>query len=172
MNRTVPTALILAAACLSTTACTSTSAPAPDPTSPTVGITTHSVVTSGTGLPPTTDQLTAWWTGGGKAHLTKVGDDFGQLHTGGTDSTAIHADCAQLSTDVSAALAYKPIPDPTAQQHWAAGLDDYQQGATDCLAGTSSMDTTLINEASAKFDAGTAEFNAVTARLQGLAASG
>ncbi|MFC8453880.1 hypothetical protein [Kitasatospora sp. NPDC057223] len=67
--------------------------------------------------------------------------------------------------DVTAAQAYRPIPDYEAQKHWAAALDLYRAGATDCANAASDNDTALRRQAAkALLDAAT-ETDAATARI-------
>lgn len=179
MNRYLPAALLTAACLL--TACDPATSPAPDPTSPTVGITTHSVVTSGTGQTPTgapasglavITAISDWWTGGGQAHTNQITTDLGKITADSASPTAIGTDCAALSRDISTAQSYKPIPDTVAQQHWSAALDQYQQAATDCQAGVTATDASLIQKAGTEITAGSSELQQATARINQITASG
>lgn len=168
MNRTLPAAM-LAAACALTAACTTTNTPTPAQTNPKVGITTHATITAS---PDPVLQQNDWWTGGAKARLNAITTDLGKIRTDGHDYTAYNTDCGTLSTDVTAALAYKPNPDAQAQTHWATSLSDLQQAATDCQAGATTLDASVIAKAGVEIRAGNTELSAAMARMTALVTSG
>jgi len=112
-----------------------------------------------------------WVTGGGEADLQRLGTDFKQLEQAANDNDmgAIGASCSTLSADVEKAQAYDPIPDTTAQKHWAAALDQYAHGAADCVAGAAAADANLITQASEEITTGSGELAKVTQRLNEIA---
>ncbi|WP_037606086.1 hypothetical protein [Streptacidiphilus rugosus] len=153
--------------------CASISTPGPpSPThavtgNPSVGVTAKSVVIGGTGRPTpssTRDQVSSWWYGGGQGQANWISSDLGNID-GFVKPTVAGSDCTSLSTDVSRAQSYAPIPDAQAQHHWSAALDKYRQAATDCKAGVATTNATLMIKANAEILAGTSELNAATARI-------
>ncbi|SEM63554.1 hypothetical protein [Streptacidiphilus jiangxiensis] len=167
--------LTLAAAVL-LCGCNGVSKPGP-PTSPTpvgshspnAGATPRSTATGSTGRPTTgsvRQQVSAWWYGGGEGRLGWIGTDLGDVNNdANTDPAKVGSDCTSLSTDVSAARSYGPVPDAQAQHHLSAVLDAYQQAATDCRTGVATKNPALITKAVTDGNAASTELDAATARI-------
>lgn len=115
--------------------------------------------------------IVGWRAGGGLTLINAMAADFGDISTAGknTDVTAMHTACTKLQTDVEAAQAYKAIPDDQAQQHWSKALALEARAATDCVAGTSQANATLITQAGQEMDQGASELDLTAARLKVLA---
>lgn len=77
--------------------------------------------------------------------------------------------CAQMGTDISAALDDPPIPDPETNREWRAALGDFADGADACENGAALMDADLIAEATDAFTSGSEHLTAATDRLAELA---
>lgn len=112
-----------------------------------------------------------WVVDGGESDLQALGSDFGDLETaaGSEDLQRMGASCDRLRGDVEAAQQHDPIPDAQAQQDWAAALALYDRGATDCVAGTGTTNTDLINQASDEITQGSDDLARVTDRLTRIA---
>jgi hypothetical protein len=64
--------------------------------------------------------------------------------------------------------AYPAIPDPVAQSDWSTGLAQYARAATDCAAGISTRNPSLINRSAQELNAGAAALQSATTRIQTL----
>jgi hypothetical protein len=136
------------------------------------GVSAPQAVASGSPPDPALALAVAQWvTKGGEDNLKTLAGDFKDLEdaANNNDMSAISDSCAQLQTDVEAAQAYDPIPDPQAQHNWSAALADYAKGATDCVAGADSSNADLITKASTEITDGSTELNQVTTRLGEIA---
>jgi hypothetical protein len=112
-----------------------------------------------------------WVTKGGENNLKTLASDFKNLENAANTENlnAISASCTQLRKDVQSAQAYDPIPDAQAQHNWSAALTDYENGATDCVAGADTQNSTLITKASTEITDGSDQLNLVTTRLSEIA---
>lgn len=115
--------------------------------------------------------LVSWWDGGGKnktaaimSALTDVGSASEEA-----DSAGVNAACLDLSSAVTGAMSYGPLPDAEAQQHWSNALAELRSAAIDCVTGTSTFDSDTITRAGEELKAGTAEVNLVNARIRTVA---
>lgn len=146
-----------------TTAAATTDAPAPSPT-PTP--------TQNTAL-AIAQQITNWWNGGGSGDTSNITRDFSAIVTDASNSdlTSLSGDCSTLSSDITVAQSYDPIPDAQAQTRWKIALTDYQQGADDCVAGANAQDPATITKASNEMASGNTELNAVSTRIKAIGAA-
>lgn len=114
--------------------------------------------------------ITAWAQGGGLNKIGALTSALSNVGASGTsgDVTATRAACIQLTTAVSAAKDYEPIPDAAVQQHWVAGLDDLGTASINCVAGIDSGSASLIGDAGNEETQGTAELSDATTLLNAL----
>jgi hypothetical protein len=114
--------------------------------------------------------IVAWRDGGGLALMNRLIADFSDAGNAGqnADVAGLNAACKHLQTDVEAAQAYKPIPDPQAQTAWAAALAYFARSATDCVSGTDNLDVGLITKASNEMTQGSTQLRLVTTRIRQL----
>jgi hypothetical protein len=115
-------------------------------------------------------QIKDWYVGGGSGVIDAITKDFGDIGTAGTneDPAAMNTACSSLRTDTEAAQAYAPIPDTQAQTNWAAGLAREARASTDCIAGLSSHNDSLISQAGQEIQAGNSDIARVAARITAL----
>lgn len=109
-----------------------------------------------------------WYRGGGRQILGDLAQDFQNAGTA-TSPETLRAACTGLRGHVAAAQAYTPIPDAEAHRHFAAALDRYEVGASDCLAGISGESPQLIDKAGQELAAGTRSMSESTQRIASLA---
>jgi len=156
---------------------TNTSSPAAVPAASPAPVVSHSSAAKAVAAPKAPSnrdiaaRIMAWNSGGGQDRLNALSRDMSAIGADGQnqDASQMSADCTTLSGDVKSAQQYDPIPDGEAQQHWAAGLADVASAASDCTAGTASLDTAQILKASAEISAGNDELVKTAARLRTIA---
>jgi hypothetical protein len=142
----------------------SSSHPAPAPTSaPTTSPTASAAPTA---APSIDAALTAWAKGGGLDKIDAITTDLAAIHDAGSDATLVRDGCAELESSVAAAQFYKAVPQPAAQQHWAAALTAFKAAAGECLAGIDESKPALLQKTSADIDKGTTELAATTKTLR------
>jgi hypothetical protein len=109
-----------------------------------------------------------WNAGGGESILQKITTDLDNAGTAGKnqDIPAMAAACAALQTDAQAARAYKPIPDPDAQAHWAAALADFARAAWRCKLALNPRNPGDLRQAGADASAGVRELQMAAARIK------
>lgn len=114
----------------------------------------------------------AWYAAGGATLTTKLGADLALIGADATstDTAAMKTHCAALALDAGAATNYPPIPDPQAQQHWAAALRNLTAGSRDCSNGAAARDASLIGTADTEIRTAGQEMAKVTARVNALGA--
>ncbi len=110
--------------------------------------------------------LTAWANGGGLDKVDALTTDLAAIHDAGSDATTVRDGCAELESSAAAAQFYKPIPQATAQQHWAAALTAFKAAAGECLAGIDENKPALLQKTSTDIDKGTTELAAATKSLR------
>jgi hypothetical protein len=116
------------------------------------------------------DQLQAWFDGGGTALVHSLSADLTPMgkDAKAQDLGALSADCTTFGGDVDAAVAYKPIPDRVAQEHWAAALSDFKAAASSCTSGAAAGDQAMLDQYSSELGAGTAEVTLAVTRVHEL----
>lgn len=149
------TVLTLIAGCGSSHA---TPKPAPDPS--------PSPSPSPSPTPSVDAALTGWAKGGGLDKIDAITTDLAAIHDAGSDATMVRDGCAELEASVAAAQFYKPVPQASAQQHWAAALTAFKAAAGECLAGIDENKPALLQKTSADIDTGTTELAATTKTLR------
>lgn len=114
----------------------------------------------------------AWYAAGGATLTNKLGADLALISADATstDTAAMRTHCAALTRDAGAAANYPPIPDPQAQQHWAAALDNLTTGSRDCSHGAATGNTALLAKSSAETRTAGQEMAKVTAQVNALGA--
>ena len=123
---------------------------------------------SATSTPTTTaSRIADWYRNGGTTHADNIATDSRIIATAssGTSQVTLRTACIRMFKDVTAAQAYRPIPDYEAQKRWAAAPDLYRAGATDCANAASNNDTALRRQAAQAIRDAATETNAVTARI-------
>jgi hypothetical protein len=118
--------------------------------------------------PPPASSSAQAWTAAGVAAVQTIKQDTKAISSDAQsmNSTALVADCTQLTVDVQSARNVD-IPNTEAQAHWAKALDYLQDGGTACEDGARNQDAARLSVAVADFQNATTELNAVTAALQG-----
>jgi hypothetical protein len=122
---------------------------------------------SGPAGPGSAAAVAAWVGASGEADLEALAEDFTALEQAAVAGSlpGMAAACGRLGSDVEAALGHAPIPDPLAQQSWAATLTLYDLGAHDCVAGATRIDPRLLNRASDEIIQGSDRLQRVIDRL-------
>jgi hypothetical protein len=118
--------------------------------------------------PGTAKAVAKWVLNGGEDDLKALGTDFGELEkaANASDLKAMSTSCKHLQRDVRASQDYDPIPDKKAQTSWSAALNQYEQGAKDCIKGADSVNSDLLIKASQEIIDGSTDLQKVTARLK------
>ncbi|HEX4018760.1 MAG TPA: hypothetical protein VHX15_18635 [Frankiaceae bacterium] len=127
---------------------------------------TSSASATATAAPSIDAALTAWAKGGGLDKIDALTTDLAAIHDAGSDASMVRDACAELETSASAAKFYKPIPQPAAQQHWAAALAAFTTAAGECLAGIDENKPALLKTTTTDLDKGTTELAATTKTLR------
>lgn len=158
----------------SASAAASTAAPTPKP-KPKPAPTPKPAAKPAATTNPTLDTaaaIVAWYTSGGQDHINAMQKDMSNISTDGAnqDASQMNTDCGTLSDDVTKAQDYGPIPDEQAQQHWGAALTDFDNAASDCSAGTSTMDASQLAKAAGEITSGSSELGKASSRMTDIGA--
>jgi len=169
---------IISAGCASThpsqgahkalTAVTATSAPtttvpavttttAPPPPAPPPPVTAPTTTT--TAIDPVTE-----WFAEHRDALTQLENDVTQLATDAKNSSGagLLAACQAVDNDASAALGFAPIPNPSLDSTWQAGLGYLQQGGKNCVQGADAYDLSTLLQARSDLETGSEDLTTVT----------
>lgn len=124
---------------------------------------TTDTTTTGPGVNPVAVAIVAWVNGGGQDRVDAISSDFSNIATGiaAADSPAVNAACVSLRSHVEKAQAYAPVP-----SDWSAALAQAARSATDCIAGTDTLNASLISRSGHELKATTAAIVAMTTRLK------
>lgn len=114
--------------------------------------------------------IAAWSTDGGQDRLNAMATDLSAIGTSGAaaNPVAMNTACTSLQTHVEAAQAYRAVPDAEAQLDWSTGLAQAARAATDCIAGTRTLNAGLISQSGQELNAATRAIDAMNTRLQAL----
>jgi hypothetical protein len=82
------------------------------------------------------------------------------------DSPTVNVACTSLRTHVENAQAYGAVPDAEARTDWSTALAQAARAATDCIAGTGTLNASLITQSGQEMKATTAAIDAMTTRLK------
>ena len=110
--------------------------------------------------------MTSWARGGGLDKIDAVTTDISAIHDAGSNASMVRDACAELETSAAAGQFYRPIPQPQAQQHWAAALAAFKTAAGECLAGIDENKPELLSKTSADLEKGATELVATTKTLR------
>ncbi|HWC39854.1 MAG TPA: hypothetical protein VG476_15060 [Acidimicrobiales bacterium] len=73
--------------------------------------------------------------------------------------------CQTVSNDVQAYAALPPVPDVVAARHLRAAFELFEQGTSDCIAGSVRNDNDLIVQSRAELDRATSQLQATRTML-------
>jgi hypothetical protein len=145
-------------------------ASAPAPTASKANAPTPSTVSTGpsakASASASADTVASWAKSGGLDKIDAVTTDITAIHDAGSDASKVRDACAELETSANAGEFYRPIPQPDAQQHWAAALGAFKSAAGECLAGIDENKPELLKKTSSDIDKGTTELVATTKTLR------
>jgi hypothetical protein len=124
--------------------------------------------TTGPGVNPVAVAIVAWVKGGGQDRVDAMSSDFNNIATASAaaDSPAVNAACVSLRSHVEKTQAYAPVPDTEVQSDWSTALAQAARSATDCIAGTDTLNASLISRSGQELRATTAAIVAMTTRLK------
>jgi hypothetical protein len=123
-----------------------------------------------TGCSSNGQSFTDWYSQGGRTHITALTEDARAMGNA-TDLETDAKACTSGVEHAQAAKAYPPIPDTTAQQHWARMLELFGQAARDCKAGAESSDAALLRTSASELEQTLTESSVLEARLRELGAA-
>ncbi len=112
------------------------------------------------------DRVAAWFVDSGQAELSRLTTAIDGVHaadTPGASYAGLDAACATFAAAVASAQDGPSVPDAAEETSFARALAKYATSATDCRAGASAHDVTLINKAGAAMSAGTSDLAQFTA---------
>ncbi len=95
----------------------------------------------------------AWWTSGGRTIIDGLAEELGRVSAAASagDYSTLRSSCESTRETAEAGQAFTPIPDPQAQQHWAASLAAAARGGTYCLSGVTANYDALFSAAGDAF---------------------
>jgi hypothetical protein len=112
------------------------------------------------------DRVAAWFVDSGQAELNRLTAAIDGVHTADTPGASyagLDAACATFAAAVASARDGPRVPDAAEETSFSSALAEYAASATDCRAGASAHDVTLINKAGAAMSAGTSDLAQFTA---------
>ena len=115
---------------------------------------------------PSADTVASWAKGGGLDKIDAVTTDISAIHNAGSNASLVRDACAELEASATAGELYRQIPQPQAQQHWAAALGAFKAAAGECLAGIDQNKPDLLKKTTLDLDKGTTELVGVTKTLR------
>lgn len=147
---------------LTATAAATHTSSLPSATTPTVAVST-----------PVSDvhtQITTWYTSGGQTHVNAITADLTNIAStaSANNRAGLLAACQALNTDTANAYQYGPIPDSEAQASWQQGLSYFNRSGSECMAGVSSNNAAMIQQATNDLRAGTPYITAAGTRIRAL----
>lgn len=131
----------------------------------------QAIDTSPAAPPNAAQQLVAWWSGGASDAYSAITKDEQDIASAGSnqDVAAMNGACTTLQGDVETAQAAGSAPDAEIQQSLSQALAMYARSATDCIAGTQTMDAGLITKASSEMNDGTSALAGAVTKIQTMA---
>lgn len=115
------------------------------------------------------DRVAAWFVDSGQAELNRLTAAIDGVHTADTPGASyagLEAACATLAAAVASAQDGPRVPDAAEETSFSSALAEYAASVTDCRAGASAHDVTLINKAGAAMSAGTSALAQFTADVR------
>jgi hypothetical protein len=121
-------------------------------------------------IDPIAVAVTTWITSGGINHLNAISGDLTRITQTATvgDTPGINTACHSLQTHVEAAQAYSAIPDQESQNDWATALAQAARAASDCIAGTDTINASLITKSGQELEAATTAITAMNTRIRDI----
>jgi len=127
-------------------------------------------VTTTTAVADVHTQMVTWYASGGQTHINTITADLTNIGTSATagNMPVLLAACTALNTDTANAYNYGAIPDAQAQTNWAQALSYFNRSGSECMAGVSSNNGGMIQQATADLKSGTAYVAQASTRIRAL----